>query len=94
MLGHVGERLGADEEERRLGWLLQPVDPAADLDWDGRPLAEQCERGHEAAVGQSRRVDTLRELAQLAACLVELGSERLDRVRIRPSLGPYLFEEC
>ena len=23
-----------------------------DLDWDGRPLAEQCERRHEAAVGQ------------------------------------------
>ena len=70
------------------------LDPASDLDWDRRPLAEQGERRHEAALGQSRRVDTLRELAQLAARRVELGSSDSIGFASRPASVRSLFEEC
>ena len=78
MLGHVGQRLRADEEERRFDRLRKPLDRPLDRDGDRRARGEKGERGHEPSLGQGGGVHALCELAELAPGLVELGLECSD----------------
>ena len=72
VLDDVRDRLGDDVVGGGLDRLGQPLVEQGQLDRQGRPRREPLERGVEAAVGQHRRVDPARELAQLLERVGEL----------------------
>ena len=78
VLGDVGERLADEEVGRRLGRRGSRVSgTSAIVDRHGRAVGERAERRTEAVLGQDRRVDPARELAQL----VERGTQLARRPR-------------
>ena len=69
----VRDRLGDDEVRGGLDRRRQPlVRHGRDLDRQRHPLRERLQRRAQPAVGQHRRMDAARELAQLADRVVEV----------------------
>ena len=69
----VRDRLGDDEVRRGLDRRRQPlVRHGGDLDRQRHPLRQRLQRRPEPAIGEHRRMDPARELAQLADRLVEV----------------------
>ena len=83
VLDDVGQRLGDDEVSGGLDFLREPaVQSQVELNRHRRSLCERVERGCESAVGEHRRVDPARELAQLGLRLAQRRDrpvEQLDR---------------
>ena len=77
VLRDVRQRLGDDEVRRRLdGWGQALLRHGGEVYRKRSPLGERLHRRAESAVGEDRRVDPARELAQLL--------ERLRQLLVRP----------
>ena len=92
VLGGVRQSLGDHEVRRGLDRHRRPrVEVDRDLDGDRASCRERRERRIEAAVGEDRRVDSAREVAQLRECLlrvlVRLLDERPCSLRVGVELG-------
>ena len=88
MLGRVGQCLGDDVVGADLDLLGQPfLDAQVELNRDRRAAGHRPQRRPEAALGQDRRVNAARQIAQLlkcAACLLDGAVQshpKLARVR-------------
>ena len=91
VLGHVRQRLGDDEVGGGLDRRRQPlVRNVPDLDRQRRASRECPERRPEPLLGQHRRVDPLRQLAQLlergSQLGIRLGQQLAGAVRLRAEL--------
>ena len=84
MLRDVRERLGDDEVGGGLDMRRQRVGVVADLHRNRSTLGESPDGGAEPLIGQHRRVDSARELTQLAerALHLELGLVEQARRRV------------
>jgi hypothetical protein len=73
VLRNVGESLGDDEVSGRLDGRVESLrDHGAQVDRHRRPL-DECGQGRfETTVGEHRRVDAARQIAQLGKAAVEL----------------------
>ena len=81
VLAHVGEALGHDEVGGGLHLVREALlGRLEDLDRHGRARGEILQRGAQATVGQDRRVDAAREVAQLLEREVRLLPRAADQL--------------
>jgi len=91
VLRDVRERFRDDVEDRHLDRARQrPVEVDLELDRDARALGQRLERGREAAIGEDRRMEAARQLAELLKgereLLARTAEDRRGSVRIDPEL--------
>ena len=86
VLRDVGERLRGHEVERGLVRRRQ-LEVVLDVELDGhrRAVGERLQRRLQAAVGEDRRMDAARQLAQLRQRGRELGRRAVHERRVAPS---------
>jgi hypothetical protein len=79
VLGHVGERLGAEEVHARLDRGREPARGHLDLDRNRRPDGQGADGGSQAALGEDRGQDPGRELAQVVEAVPGVGQGQADQ---------------
>jgi hypothetical protein len=79
VLGHVGERLRAEEVHARLDRGREPARGYLDLDRNRRPDGQGADGGGQAALGEDRGQDPGRELAQVVEAVPGVGQGQADQ---------------